>query len=584
VTFDEQVRAALDHLLNGVKGRLDGDLRAFAEGLTRAAAVEQERAARRAADAAADEVRRQAQAQLAELRGVAKKQTDELRRTADTQIAELKRILEHVRRTAEQQVEETKRTAEAEVAAARDKATGEIEDARRVAHGQVEDVQRTMDERIAEVRKELQDTRRELEASRRHVEEVRKTSAAAAEELVIAQLAIAHAENEEKIAEAVERARTDSHQSELAIAARLVDAIRSLDEARSLGEVLDGLAQFAAREVDRAAVLIVKEDGLHGWRMTGFAAAPAQVKQLTMTLDESGLPGAVVRAGVAVSRPAVSPAQAGDRQPALPPFATDAGVRHALALPVTVDSAVVAVLYADAPRLDTPSASSRWPAVLEVLTRHASRALEALTVQQAAGLSLPRPVARASHSTLPGPVEHAGGDDTEDVARRYARLLLSEVRMFNEPVIDAGRRSRDLLARLGGEIDRARKLYEARVPPTVSRRGEFFYLALARTIADGDRPLLGSILCAVNDRCRATRRFSPPSRSRSPSPRATAPARRTASATRLRGAACSCCRRRIHRFLPGRHSTGSGPTPPTRAVRAAAAGPRPRSASRAPSG
>jgi hypothetical protein len=493
VTFDEQVLAALDQLLNGVKGRLDADLRAFAEGLARAAAVEQARAAKQAADAAAVDVRRQAHVQLTELRSLAKKQTDELRGTADSQITELKHILEQVRRTAEEEVDEARRTAAAEVAAAREKAAVEIEDARRVAHGQVEDVQRTMDLRIAEVRRELQDTRRDLDASRRHVEEVRKTSAAAAEELVIAQLAIAHGENEEKITEAVERARTDSHQSELASAAKLVDAIRSLDEARTLGEVLDGLAQFAAREVDRAAVLIVKEDGLHGWRMTGFAAAPAQVKQLVLSLDESGLPGAVVRAGVGVSRPAVAPASLGDRQPALPPFALDAGIRHALALPVTVDTAVVAVLYADAPRFETPSAASRWPAVLEVLTRHASRVLEALTVRQAAGLSLPRPMARASHTTLPGPVEHGGGDDTEDVARGYARLLLSEVRMFNEPVIDAGRRSRDLLARLGGEIDRARKLYEARVPSTVSRRGEFFEQELVRTLADGDRTLLGSV-------------------------------------------------------------------------------------------
>ena len=94
--------------------------------------------------------------------------------------------------------------------------------------------------------------------------------------------------------------------------------------------MLDGLAQFAAREVDRAAVLIVKEEGLHGWRMTGFAAAPAQVKQLRLSLDDAGLPGAVVRSGMAVSRPAVVPGQPGDRQPPLPPFATDAGVRHAM--------------------------------------------------------------------------------------------------------------------------------------------------------------------------------------------------------------------------------------------------------------
>jgi hypothetical protein len=128
--------------------------------------------------------------------------------------------------------------------------------------------------------------------------------------------------------------------------------------------------------------------------------------------------------------------------------------------------------------------------VLEVLARHGSRALEAMTVQQAAGFSLPRPVARASHAALPGPVEHGGSGD-EDAARRYARLLLSEIRMYHEPLVDAGRRSRDLRTRLRGEIDRARRLYEARVPPAVRERSDYFEQELVRTLADGDRSLLG---------------------------------------------------------------------------------------------
>jgi hypothetical protein len=140
--------------------------------------------------------------------------------------------------------------------------------------------------------------------------------------------------------------------------------------------------------------------------------------------------------------------------------------------------------------LDTPTAASRWPAVLEILVRHASRALEAMTVQQAAGFSLPRPVARASHGALPGPVEHGGNGD-EDAARRYARLLLSEIRMYHEPLVDAGRRSRDLRTRLRGEIDRARRLYEARVPPAIREQSDYFEQELVRTLADGDRSLLG---------------------------------------------------------------------------------------------
>src|SRR5439155_17335966 len=174
----------------------------------------------------------------------------------------------------------------------------------------------------------------------------------------------------------------------------------------------------------------------------------------------------------------------------LPPFAVNAGERHAMALPVRVGGEVVSVLYADAPLVNELSSDARWPAILEVLVRHASRVLEAMTVQQAAGLSLPRPMARGSHAAVPGPVEHTGTGD-EDTARRYARLLLSEIRMYHEPIVDAARRSGDLMSRLHSEIERARRLYEARVPESLPARADYFDQELVRTLAGGDRTLLG---------------------------------------------------------------------------------------------
>ena len=45
---------------------------------------------------------------------------------------------------------------------------------------------------------------------------------------------------------------------------------------------------------------------------------------------------------------------------------------------------------------------------------------------------------------------------------------------------------------LVAEIDRARKLYEERVSPTVTARGSYFQQELVQTLADGDPALLGS--------------------------------------------------------------------------------------------
>lgn len=519
VSFDEDIRSALDRALAGVRDHLDADVRAFAQELVRAAADERARAVKDAAEAAAADVRRQAQAQLSQFRDIAQRHADELRRTAESQINQLKRAVEETRRTADEQIDAARRNAQAQIEnaqaqidAVRQNAQAEVEAGRQSAQAQIQagrqssqaeidtirlgarteidEVRRAADAQIAELRSAAD--RRVAELTQ-DIANARSTAAAEAEELVVAQLAAAAGENDRKMAEALERARTDHHQAVLAQSARLADAIRSLDEGRSLGDVLDTLAECAGHEVDRAAVLVVRADRVKGWRLSGFSASAPPARTIDLSFEDAGLPGAVVRTGVAVSRPAVEPGPSAERQPALPPFAQDAGPRHALALPITVGGAVVAVLYADAPRLDTPSASSRWPAIVDALARHASRVLEAMTVQQAAGLSLPRPVARGSHASLPGPLEQAGNEADEDAARRYARLLLSEIRMYNEPLIDEGRRSRDLLSRLSGEIARARRLYEARIPSSVLARSDYFDQELVRTLADGDRSLLGSV-------------------------------------------------------------------------------------------
>jgi hypothetical protein len=46
------------------------------------------------------------------------------------------------------------------------------------------------------------------------------------------------------------------------------------------------------------------------------------------------------------------------------------------------------------------------------------------------------------------------------------------------------------LTRLGGEIARARVLYEQRVAPDIRRQNDYFHDELVRTLANGDAELL----------------------------------------------------------------------------------------------
>jgi hypothetical protein len=71
-------------------------------------------------------------------------------------------------------------------------------------------------------------------------------------------------------------------------------------------------------------------------------------------------------------------------------------------------------------------------------------------------------------------------------------LLVSEIKLYHEPEVAAGRRERDLAVRLGGEIAHARALYEQRVPRETRAAADFFHQELVRTLADGDEALLKS--------------------------------------------------------------------------------------------
>ena len=257
---------------------------------------------------------------------------------------------------------------------------------------------------------------------------------------------------------------------------RLLDAVRLLDRARSLSETLDTLANCAAAETRRAAVLTIRGGRARGWRFIGFGPLDLE-PSLDLSLDRAGIIANAVRANAVISG-----------QPA-PPFAELPHGASCIALPIALGGDVVAVLYADAgssrseARSPNPESRLLQADALEILTRYAARRIEALTAFK---------VARSLTAAAPTPEAPvtAADEDEEAAARRYARLLISEIKLYHEDSVAAGRRDGDLGIRLGGEISRARALYEQRVPPHVRQRGPYFEDELVRTLADGDRSLL----------------------------------------------------------------------------------------------
>lgn len=78
-----------------------------------------------------------------------------------------------------------------------------------------------------------------------------------------------------------------------------------------------------------------------------------------------------------------------------------------------------------------------------------------------------------------------------DEARRFARLLVSEIKLYNESKVEQGRKNRDLYERLKEDIDRSRQMYDERIAEDVRKSSNYFYDELVRILADGNADTLG---------------------------------------------------------------------------------------------
>ena len=76
-------------------------------------------------------------------------------------------------------------------------------------------------------------------------------------------------------------------------------------------------------------------------------------------------------------------------------------------------------------------------------------------------------------------------------ARRFARLLVSEIKLYNEQKVKEGREAQDLYERLREAIDRSRDMYNKRVQPPVAAKFDYFHYELVSSLAEGEENRLG---------------------------------------------------------------------------------------------
>ncbi len=76
-------------------------------------------------------------------------------------------------------------------------------------------------------------------------------------------------------------------------------------------------------------------------------------------------------------------------------------------------------------------------------------------------------------------------------AKRFARLIVSEIKLYNEAKVTEGRKAKDLHSRLKEDIERGRQMYHDRISPGLRNNTNYFHDELVRLLAGGDPAALG---------------------------------------------------------------------------------------------
>jgi len=111
-------------------------------------------------------------------------------------------------------------------------------------------------------------------------------------------------------------------------------------------------------------------------------------------------------------------------------------------------------------------------------------------------LAEPLPIGHAETATTPdpSPVSSISPDDqgVHRKAERFARLLVDEIKLYNQVKVAEGRKNKDLYDRLKEAIEKSRGTYQKRYGNTVAASGNYFQHEIIRSLAEDDPSIMGA--------------------------------------------------------------------------------------------
>ncbi|HEX4487089.1 MAG TPA: GAF domain-containing protein [Terriglobales bacterium] len=313
---------------------------------------------------------------------------------------------------------------------------------------------------------------------------------------------------------------------------QLLKAISAIQAGSTQREILRALLDNMVRYSGRAALFVVKGNSGTGWQGRGFANND-DIRDFALDVN-SGLPSRSLQ-GRMVFSGTVSDMDA----KFISRFGTPTSDRI-LVLPLLLKDKVAALVYADT---GTEAGGRIEEEAVELLVLSTSAWLEVAALRKQAqkeGTAAPVEKAEAAAAAAPASNDpfaghapkHTGADpfapqavaaepatdvvssapepspepapqaksaepspedaEVHQKAQRFARLLVDEIKLYNQAKVTEGRGSKNLYDRLREDIDKSKATYEKRYGSTAAASGNYFDRELVRSLAEDDVSVMGS--------------------------------------------------------------------------------------------
>jgi hypothetical protein len=119
-------------------------------------------------------------------------------------------------------------------------------------------------------------------------------------------------------------------------------------------------------------------------------------------------------------------------------------------------------------------------------------------VEQPVAVAQSEPVITAAAAAAPAPAADPFANlspedaDVHRKAQRFARLLVDEIKLYNQVKVSEGRKNKDLYDRLKDDIDKSRITFQKRYGNTAAGGADYFSQELVRSLAEDDISIMGA--------------------------------------------------------------------------------------------